>query len=137
MQIVMPCMDSVLRSVTLDRPSGKISRFENLPYDMELRLLEIIEKEIDLMRRLDGLKADLEYRYDYTPLAAFKSLDRHNEGRVHTYTLGSFLRSQGYCPNETELISIVRRIDTDGDAKLTYNEFAEFLRSFKPTAGGS
>ena len=79
-------MDNVLRSVTLDRPSGKISRFENLPYDMELRLLEIIEKEIDLMRRLDGLKADLEYRYDYTPLAAFKSLDRHNEGRVHTYT---------------------------------------------------
>ena len=88
----MPCMDRVLRSVTLDRPSGKISRFENLPYDIELCLLEILEKEIDLMRRLDGLKSDLEYRSDYTPLAAFKSLDRHNEGQVQTYTLGNFLR---------------------------------------------
>ena len=64
-------MDRVLRSVTLERPSCKISRFENLPYDIELCLLEIFEKEIDLMRRLDGLKAELEYRYDYTPLAAF------------------------------------------------------------------
>jgi len=31
-----------------------------------------------------------------------------------------------------ELVAIVRRIDADGDANLTYNDFAEFLRPACP-----
>ena len=50
--------------------------------------------------------------------------------------MGTFLRSQGHDATETELVAIVRRIDTDGDARLSYPEFAEFLKSCKASSGG-
>ena len=42
------------------------------------------------------------------------------------------MRSCGHYATETELLAIIRRIDTDGDAKLSYAEFAEFLRTSNP-----
>ena len=38
----------------------------------------------------------------------------------------------GHYASETELLAIVRRVDTDGDAQLSYSEFAEFVRSSNP-----
>ena len=59
-------------------------------------------------------------------------MDKYNDGYINSFNLGSFLRSQGHFATETELLAIVRRIDTDGDAKLNYSELAEFLRSSNP-----
>ena len=119
----------MLRGITLDRPSRRVGRFDSLPFDIERALLAIIEKEIDMMRRLDILKSSLGCRYDFTPLAAFRAVDKYNVGRIDTFSTGNFLRTQGHYASETELLAIVRRIDTDGDAKLDYSEFSEFLRS--------
>lgn len=128
----LPCTDNLLRNVTLDRPSFRVGRFDSLPYDIERALLDILEKEIDLQRRLDILKRELEIRYDYSSLAAYRSVDRYNDGRINTFNLGAFLRNCGHYASETELLAIVRRIDTDGDAQLSYSEFAEFVRSTNP-----
>lgn len=133
LQMLLPCTDNLLRNITLDRPSFRVGRFDSLPYDIERNLVEILEKEIDLQRRLDILKRDLEVRYDYSTLAAYRSVDRYNDGRIDTFNLGSFLRSCGHYAAETELLAIVRRIDTDGDARLSYSEFADFLRSSNPS----
>ena len=130
--MLLPCTDNLLRNVTLDRPSHRVGRFDNLPRDIELSLLEIIEKEIDLQRRQDILKRDLELRYDFSTLSAFRSVDKYNDGRITTFNMGSFLRSCGHYASETELLAIIRRIDTDGDAALSYAEFAEFLRTANP-----
>ncbi len=130
--MLLPCTDNLLRNITLDRPSFRVGRFDNLPYDIERALLDILEKEIDLQRRLDILKRELEIRYDFSSLAAYRSIDRYNDGRINTFNLGTFLRSVGHYASETELLAIVRRIDTDGDAQLSYSEFAEFVRSSNP-----
>ena len=130
--MLLPCTDNLLRNITLDRPSHRIGRFDNLPRDIELSLLEIIEKEVDLQRRQDILKRDLEIRYDFSTLSAFRSVDKYNDGRIDSFNLGAFLRSCGHYATETELLAIIRRIDTDGDAKLSYAEFAEFLRTTNP-----
>ena len=66
-------------------------------------------------------------RYDYSSYAAFKSVDRYSEGYINTSNLGQFLKSNGYYASERELLAIIRRIDTDGDAKLSYAEFSDFL----------
>jgi Ca2+-binding EF-hand superfamily protein len=132
--MLLPCEDNLLRNITLDRPSRRVGRFDSLPRDIELALLDIIEKEIDLQRRLDILKGDLEVRYDFTSYAAYRSVDKYNDGFINTFNLGSFLRSCGHYATERELLTIVRRIDTDGDARLSYSEFAEFLRSANPPA---
>lgn len=130
--MLLPCTDNLLRNITLDRPSFRVGRFDSLPYDIERAILDILEKEIDLMRRLDILKRELEIRYDYSSLAAYRSVDRYNDGRINTFNLGTFLRSCGHYASETELLAIVRRIDTDGDAQLSYSEFSEFVRSTNP-----
>ena len=130
--MLLPCTDNLLRNIALDRPSFRVGRFDSLPYDIERALLDILEKEVDLMRRLDILKRELELRYDYSSLAAYRSIDRYNDGRINTFNLGTFLRSVGHYASETELLAIVRRIDTDGDAQLSYSEFAEFIRSTNP-----
>lgn len=79
------------------------------------------------------LRRDLEVRFDYSVLSAYRSVDRYNDGNINSVNLGSFLRSQGHYASERELLAIIRRIDTDGDARLSYSEFAEFMRS----SGGS
>ena len=42
------------------------------------------------------------------------------------------MKVNGHYASERELLSIIRRIDTDGDAKLAYEEFSEFLRPIIP-----
>jgi Ca2+-binding EF-hand superfamily protein len=132
LQIVLPCENNVLRHITLDRPSRRITRYDHLPRDIELSITNILEKEVDLARRLEVLKRELEVQYDYSPYAAFRSVDRYNSGRVDTVNTGSFLRQNGHYASELELLAIIRRIDTDGDAHVDYNEFAEFIRVTVP-----
>ena len=130
--MLLPCTDNLLRNIALDRPSRFVGRYDSLPYDIERALCDILEKEVDLMRRLDTLRRDLEIRFDYSTLACYRSVDRYNEGRINTFNLGTFLRNVGHYASETELLAIVRRIDTDGDANLSYSEFCDFVRSQYP-----
>ncbi len=132
--MLLPCEDNLLRNITIDRPACRVGRFDSLACDIESALLDVIEKEIDLQRRLDVLKRELETRYDYSTLAAYRSVDKYNDGRIDTHNLGSFLRSTGHYASERELLAIVRRIDTDGDARLSYAEFSDFVRSAYPPA---
>ena len=135
-QMLLPCENNVLRNITLDRPSRRVTRYDHLPRDIELCLTNIIEKEIDLQRRLEILKRELEVQYDYSPFAAFRSIDKYNSGRIDTVNCGSFLRQNGHYAAELELLAIIRRIDTDGDAVVVYSEFAEFVRPAIPAPRG-
>ena len=134
LQMFLPCEDNLLRNMTLDRPSRRIARFEHLPRDIELAMVNVIEKEIDLQRKLEVLKRDLQIQYDYSPLAAFRSVDRYNSGLMTTVNTGAFLRQNGHYASEMELLAIIRRIDTDGDASVDYKEFAEFMQPLAPVA---
>jgi Ca2+-binding EF-hand superfamily protein len=88
----------------------------------------IIEREVELTRRLDLLKRDLEVRHDFTPFAAFKSIDRHSEGAINSRNLTHFMSAQGYYPTEKETLNIIRRMDTSCAAAVSYNDFADYLR---------
>lgn len=116
----------------MGRPPRTVLRHEQLPRDIELAATAVLEKEIELQRRLEGLKRSCELNYDYSPFAAYRAVDRYNSGRIDTYNLGAFLRQCGHYASEMELLAIVRRIDTDGDASITYAEFAEFVRPISP-----
>jgi Ca2+-binding EF-hand superfamily protein len=41
--------------------------------------------------------------------------------------MGAFFLSCGHYSTERELLAILRRIDTDGDARLSFAEFSEFM----------
>lgn len=131
-QIVLPCEDNLLRRITQERPVLRVGRYDYLPRDIESALTDLIERELDLHRRQEILKGDLEVRYDYSSYAAFRAIDKYNEGYINTFNLSGFLKNNGHYASEKELLAIIRRIDTDGDAKLSYSEFADFIRSSEP-----
>jgi len=81
-----------------------------------------------LIRRLDTVKRDLETRHDFSPYAAFKTIDRCTEGALTSANLTLFLRGQGFYPTEREVLSIIRRMDTSSAAQVSYSDFTDFLR---------
>ena len=111
----------------MDRPTSRVGRYDYLPRDIEIALATVIELEIDMQRRTDDLKRDLTVRFDYTPLAAFRSVDRYAIGAIDSLNLGTFLRAQNAQLGEFEIMAIIRRIDTDGDAAIGFNEFSEYM----------
>lgn len=128
-QVLLPCEDNVLRNITIDRPSIRVGRFEQLPRDIELAMSNVITKEVELARRLATLKRDLECSYDYSALTAYNTIDKFRTSALNTVNLGGFLREMGHFASETELIAIIRRLDTNGDASITYSEWCEFLNA--------
>ena len=134
LQMWLPCEDNILRNMTLDRYSARVGRFDRLPADIERAVTAVIELEITLQRRLEGLKLDLGRNYDYNAYAAFAALDRNRNGSINSFEVGSFLRQNGHFASEMELVAIIRRIDCDGDATVSTSEFAAFMR---PGAGGA
>jgi len=42
------------------------------------------------------------------------------------------LRQLGHFSSELELLAIIRRIDTNGNATITFEEFGEFLKPTVP-----
>lgn len=74
------------------------------------------------------LRIELEARYDYSTYSAFKCVDKYNDGFISSFNLGMFLRNNGHHASERELLAIIRRIDTDGDAKISYSEFCDYIK---------
>jgi len=43
--------------------------------------------------------------------------------------LRNFFKENGYYPLEDEVIALVRRLDVDADAKVSYPEFCDALKA--------
>jgi len=143
-QVLLPCEDNCLRRLAEDRPALRVARYENLPLDIERGIIAVIESEVSLLRKLDLLKRELEVRYDFSPYAAFKAVDRLCEGSINKGNLNSFLRQNGFVATERELNAIIRRIDTSCTSRVTYSDFCDFTRahgsanhSHSPSSSGS
>ena len=126
-QIVLPCDDNVLRSEVQRRPYSRVGRFDSLPIDMELALIRILQFEIDFITRIESMVRDIGKEHDYSLYAAFRTIDRHNEEYINIGNLQDFMRSFGVYLVDRELFACIRRIDTDGDAKINFSEFSDFF----------
>lgn len=62
LQLLLPCEDNLLRNITCERPAFRVGKYDSLPCDMERSFRELLELEIDLFRRLECLRKDLESR---------------------------------------------------------------------------
>ena len=84
-------------------------------------------REVNYARKLDYLLDRLTVLSDFSPLTAFRTVDGRMEGHLDRISLHEFLRSNGHLASDEQLVAIVRRIDTNADAKISYNDFAEFF----------
>lgn len=94
---------------------------------MESAVAHLVLQESRLLRRLASLKQDLTCAYDFTPYGAFRTVDRFNEGTISIESLKHFFRGNSRYLSDKEALAIIRRIDTDGDARISYQEFSDFL----------
>lgn len=76
----------------------------------------------------ETLKQQLASRYDYSLEQLFKAVDDWNYKYVDQTNLKRFLIKCSVLPNQNLLISIIRRIDLDADAKLNFKEFIDAIR---------
>lgn len=101
--MLLPCEENGLRNVTLERYAQRVGRYEYLPAETERALYNVLDQELALQRLLEEMKHDMEARYDYSAVAAFRSIDKYNEGAIHVHNLASFLKSVGHFASELEL----------------------------------
>jgi len=104
LQIVLPCEDNLLRNVVCDRPAFRVSRYDSLPYDIERSFKDLVMSELALYRRLECLRKELESRFDYSTLAAYRTVDKNNDGNINIKNIGSYLRACGHYAQDKELV---------------------------------
>jgi Ca2+-binding EF-hand superfamily protein len=78
--------------------------------------------------RLDKIKRELNIRYDWNARAAFETIDSLRDYTLNQRNIQTFLRLNGLIATDSEVIAIIRRLDTDGDNKVSLDEFAEAIR---------
>jgi len=66
--------------------------------------------------------------HGYNINAAWRALNVNKKDEITYFDLYDFFASNQHNMSEDELMSIIRRIDTEGDAMINFNEFAEFMR---------
>ena len=66
-------------------------------------------------------------RFDYNQMDLFRHVDFRNTGFVDRDAIRIFMRDQGFHIDEDGLDSMIRRLDHDGDERLSYSEFVEAL----------
>jgi len=123
--LILPCENNELRQQVQER-EGDIEKDENgkINVDIENGLVKIIAREIELQRTLEDIKGQLR---GCSSLDSFHMVDNF-EGSIKAENLEAFLKSCGHEPTDLELLAIIRRMDADGDATITYSGWADFLR---------
>ena len=132
MSIILPCANIPLRALVTQRPSRKTPRYENMDRMVERELAILLAKEIDFELRLEQLKQDLERFNSFSIRKAFKAIDYQNYKIIDEGSIRRFLKRAGHQPLKPELMAIMRRFDLDGDARLSFTEFAEALTPMQP-----
>jgi hypothetical protein len=68
--------------------------------------------------------------FDYN--RAYYSIDDWNYGYIDRRNLKMFLKKHGYLASTQDVVSIIRRMDLDADARLTKQEFIEGIKPEEP-----
>jgi len=96
-------------------------------------------REIEVFRKTEEMRRDLEKRHDFSTYACFRAIDDLNEGEIGPDNARSFFKHAGYYPTEDEVIALIRRLDVDADCKVSYAEFCEAIKTqeFQPTSSSA
>lgn len=119
--LVLPSEDLQLRKEVLSRNVHPIT-----PYT-ENAIARHLELEASYQEQLETLKKSLVSRADFNPIDAFRVIDIERLNFINVYEISNFLKKHGYSVTMQELDGIIRRIDTDGDSKINYEDFTAMV----------
>ena len=84
--------------------------------------------------RAERARRELALRYDWSARAAFETVDSLRDYSLNHRNIQSFLRLNGFIATDGEVIAIIRRIDSDGNNTVSFDEFADATRTSVPSA---
>ena len=116
-RFVLPADNPALKTLVLNRQLGES------PPAIVPSLLSLFSAELSYHRSLQPLIRRLRLHPSFTTSAAFASVTLPLSEHVTQASLRFFLSSHCISPTEGMLRAIIRRIDRDGDGRLTYGEF--------------
>lgn len=135
LRILLPCQDKELRSV-MKRSKYNLEEVQPgeriLSQDCEILLASLFKREIDMNRTKNQLIEDISSVYEVNPLQLFKLIDIDDMGYISHVSIKEFCNYHNNFLTEQELLAIVRRIDTDGDLKISYEDFVQFITPNTP-----
>ena len=90
-------------------------------------------------------KVEMANQRDFSLFDAFASVDIYATGYIDYTNLRAFFKSQGKNVTDEDIIAIIRRLDRDGDGKVSCEEFVHSIQAqgpgldsaFKPRFTGS
>ncbi len=82
--MILPKNDALLKKSIMDRATYMIKKDEYLPYDIEISLVRIIEREIDFTNNLNYNLYNVRVRSDFNFIDSFSYLD---ENKLNYITL--------------------------------------------------
>ena len=83
-------------------------------------------------RVTEELKQEMGASKSFCVKKAFEAIDDWKYGYIDKKNLKSFLRKHNYLASTAECMAIIRRLDTDADARLSKSEFFAGLRPEQP-----
>jgi Ca2+-binding EF-hand superfamily protein len=126
-QLVLPSTNNILRDLAQQRvPSLRLS------VDVEFLLARLLEKELSFQRRLEMSKRDLALKYDFSIVGGFSVIDYPSSSFLTRDKIYSFLRRNGKMVFDNDIDAILRRMDVDGDERLSYSEWTDTIRPQEP-----
>lgn len=132
-QLVLPSTNPTLRSIA----SGRcLAHRRRLSSTVEFSIAKVLESELNFQRDLEIIKAKIANQTGFSTLRAFNTLDRRSKGFISEDDLVEFCRDYGILLLEQDLDDILRRLDTEEDGVLTYNEFLDFLLPLNESKSG-
>ncbi|CAG9310083.1 unnamed protein product [Blepharisma stoltei] len=123
-QIVLPSTNTYLRESVIARPS-----YMKISLDVEYLLIRLLEKEALFQRQLESSRYSLTSQIDYKHLDAFRCINYANESFITRDHLAEFFRRHSLPVYEEDIDAILRRVDTDGDERISYAEFVEAVQA--------
>ena len=128
--MLLSCEDRFSRARAAQRQTYAIGQNQNLPINVEPLLLSLLINELALATKAEILKQELASRFDFQLGILYTQIDDCNFKFIDTCALKRYLLKCGYLSPQKLLVSIVRRMDLDGDARLCA---AEFYDGVQPT----
>lgn len=114
--LVLPSEDILLRQEVLSRPTFPPSLY------IESLLARHFELEANWQSHLQTFKRNLFIRHDFSAIDAFRIVDYSKETFLGIWELKRFI-SQFDAISYLDCERIIRRLDCDDDAKISYEEF--------------
>ena len=132
--MALPSTDPKLRQKALIRKSdAKNVRDKCVPAEVEDHLANVIREELIYVRMVDNYKESLRKSADWSIDKGYKAIDtKVPKGAISRDEIQAFVDTHYRVISSRGMDAIIRRINTDGDDHISFQEFFEFFKGSVP-----